>query len=84
MSPKILNFITGNANKLREVKEILSVTNVELRSQNVDVPELQGSIEEISTAKCSAAADIVRRDGQCELRLSHELIYIVNRSKDQY
>lgn len=59
MAPKTLNFITGNANKLREVKEILSVTPVEIRSQNVDVPELQGTIEEISTAKCRAAADIV-------------------------
>lgn len=60
MTPKVLNFITGNANKLREVQSILSATPIELRSQNVDVPELQGTIEEISRAKCSAAAEIVR------------------------
>lgn len=61
MAPKVLNFITGNANKLREVREILaSGTSVELQSQNVDVPELQGTIEEVSRAKCRAAADIVR------------------------
>ena len=59
MAPKELNFITGNKNKLREVQEILSVTPVKLQSQNLDVPELQGSIEEISRSKCRAAADIV-------------------------
>lgn len=84
MAPRVLNFITGNANKLREVKEILSITNVQLQSQNVDVPELQGSIEEISTAKCRAAADIVRLGDQCGLRLGYELICVENRSKDPY
>jgi len=59
MAPKTLNFITGNANKLREVQEILSVTGVDLHNQNIDLPELQGSIEEISRAKCRAAADKV-------------------------
>jgi len=59
MAPKTLNFITGNANKLREVQEILSVTPVRLQNQNIDLPELQGSIEEISRAKCRAAADEV-------------------------
>ena len=60
MAPKHLNFITGNANKLKEVREILSVTPVELTNQNLDLPELQGTIEEISRKKCETAADIVR------------------------
>lgn len=60
MAPSVLNFITGNANKLAEVRSILSQTGVEVQSQNVDVPELQGTIEEISRAKCEAAAKIVR------------------------
>jgi inosine triphosphate pyrophosphatase len=60
MAPKHLNFITGNANKLKEVQSILSATPVELRNQNLDVPELQGTIEEISRDKCAKAADIVR------------------------
>jgi inosine triphosphate pyrophosphatase len=59
MAPRILNFITGNANKLKEVSSILSSTPVELKSQNLDLPELQGTIEEISRDKCSSAADIV-------------------------
>lgn len=60
MAPRILNFITGNANKLREVQAILSSTPVQLQDQNVDLPELQGSIEDISRDKCARAAEAVR------------------------
>ena len=60
MAPKNLNFITGNKNKLKEVSEILTPTGVEITSQSFDIPELQGTIEEVTTAKCKAAADIVR------------------------
>jgi inosine triphosphate pyrophosphatase len=59
MAPKELNFITGNKNKLKEVQEILSQTPVKLQSQPLDLPELQGTIEEITTDKCRRAADIV-------------------------
>ena len=60
MAPRELNFITGNKNKLKEVQEILSVTPVKLQSQPLDLPELQGTIEEITKDKCRRAADIVR------------------------
>ena len=60
MAPKELNFITGNANKLKEVQAILSETPVQLRSQSLDIPELQGTIEEISTDKARRASEIVR------------------------
>jgi len=53
-----LNFITGNKNKLAEVRAILgSVINVE--NQSVDVPEIQGTIEEIAKEKCRSAAEVV-------------------------
>lgn len=53
-----LNFITGNKNKLAEVRAILgSVINVE--NQSVDVPEIQGTIEEIAKEKCRRAAEVV-------------------------
>ncbi|KKK19371.1 hypothetical protein P175DRAFT_0511933 [Aspergillus ochraceoroseus IBT 24754] len=53
-----INFITGNKNKLAEVRAILgSVVNVE--NQSVDVPEIQGTIEEIAKEKCRHAAKIV-------------------------
>jgi inosine triphosphate pyrophosphatase len=59
MAPKELNFITGNANKLAEVQAILSETPVKLQSQNVDLVEIQGTIEEVSTDKARRAATAV-------------------------
>jgi inosine triphosphate pyrophosphatase len=57
--PTYVNFITGNANKLREVKAILE-PEIEVRSQALDLDELQGSIEEVTKSKCSRAANLVR------------------------
>lgn len=54
-----LNFITGNKNKLAEVKHILGDV-VPLQSQSLDLTEIQGTIEEISTDKAQRAAAIVR------------------------
>jgi len=66
MAPKELNFITGNKHKLAEVQAILASTPVKLRSQSIDLPEVQGDIEEISIDKAKRAAEIVRtaHDGQ--------------------
>ena len=55
---KTLLFITGNANKLAEVQAILA-GKVELISRELDLPELQGSIEEVSSDKCRRAVEIV-------------------------
>ena len=60
--PKTLLFITSNINKLREVQAIVSTTTngtVELHSRGLDLPELQGSIEDVSREKCRSAAAIV-------------------------
>jgi len=57
--PTSLFFITGNANKLAEVRAILADTGVELSSKALDLPELQGGIEEISRDKCRRAAEAV-------------------------
>lgn len=51
-------FITGNANKLREVKAILEPA-VSVQSQSCDLEELQGTIEEVTEAKCRKAAELV-------------------------
>lgn len=59
MAPKELNFITGNKNKLAEVQAILSEAPVKLQSQAVDLVEIQGTIEEISTDKARRAAEAV-------------------------
>jgi len=58
-SPRpVINFISGNAGKLREVRAILEPA-IEIRSQALDIEEIQGTIEEVTEAKCRRAADMV-------------------------
>lgn len=57
-----INFITGNRNKVAEVEAILADT-VSVKSQSLDLTEIQGSIEDIAVDKCRRAADIVRGKG---------------------
>jgi hypothetical protein len=54
-------FVTGNANKLRELSGKLASmgADVDLTSQNVDLPELQGTAEDIATKKAQQAAELV-------------------------
>ncbi|BEI86766.1 hypothetical protein CcaverHIS002_0701120 [Cutaneotrichosporon cavernicola] len=54
-------FVTGNANKLKEVKAILATgdSGIEVTNQAVDVPELQGTTQEIAKAKAATAAKII-------------------------
>jgi inosine triphosphate pyrophosphatase len=56
--PKYLNFITGNKNKLAEVQAILEGV-IELRNQNVDLVEIQGTVEEVTADKARRAAEAV-------------------------
>lgn len=49
-----LIFATGNANKWAEVQSIL---NRPLLRANIDLPELQGGIEEIAKEKCRMAVE---------------------------
>lgn len=57
---KPITFVTGNAKKLEEVIKILG-TNFphQLISNKIDLPELQGEIDEICIKKCKEAARIV-------------------------
>jgi inosine triphosphate pyrophosphatase len=56
----VVNFITGNANKLKEVKAILEPA-IRVESQTLDFIEVQGTLEEVTLDKCRRAADLVRR-----------------------
>lgn len=63
--PKTLNFITGNANKLAEVRAILepglAAQGISLTNTSLDLPEIQAAgIEDVSRDKCRRAADAVR------------------------
>ncbi|KAL6708146.1 nucleoside triphosphate pyrophosphohydrolase ham1 [Coniothyrium glycines] len=57
--PKHLNFITGNKNKLAEVQAILAGV-IELRNQNVDLVEIQGTVEEVTMDKARRAAEAIQ------------------------
>jgi len=69
MAAKSIVFVTGNANKLREVKAILqkgasgSSAAIEVQSKEVDLPEIQGSTQEVAYAKVKQAAEILQ--GPC-------------------
>ncbi|XP_041973050.1 inosine triphosphate pyrophosphatase [Aricia agestis] len=52
-----LTFVTGNIKKLEEVRAILGTTfPFEVISHKLDLPELQGEIDEVSIKKCQEAS----------------------------
>ena len=54
---KPITFVTGNAKKLEEVVAILGSTFPRtFESKNLDLPEIQGDINDISIKKCREAA----------------------------
>lgn len=58
---KPITFITGNAKKLEEVFTILGDKFPrQIVSLKLDLPELQGEIDEISIKKCQEAAKCVQ------------------------
>lgn len=58
--PSSLCFVTGNANKLRELSASLAGRcDTELTSRALDLPELQGTVEEIASAKARRASELV-------------------------
>ncbi|KAE8355684.1 inosine triphosphate pyrophosphatase, partial [Aspergillus coremiiformis] len=58
MTETPLIFVTGNKNKVLEVKAILG-SAAALEVLDINVPEIQGSLEEITREKCRAAADSI-------------------------
>lgn len=53
-----LTFVTGNPNKVIEVHAIIGDT-IPIQPLALDIPEIQGSLEEIASDKCRRAAQIV-------------------------
>jgi len=54
--------VTGNPNKLIETKYILSQgIPIEIDSQDLDIPEVQGTTQEVAIAKCRRAAELLGR-----------------------
>ncbi|CCM05531.1 uncharacterized protein FIBRA_07757 [Fibroporia radiculosa] len=52
-------FVTGNANKLKEVRAILAESQVEIVSRELDIEEIQGTTREVAAAKCRRAAELL-------------------------
>lgn len=62
MSQRTLTFVTGNIKKLEEVRAILGNTfPLEVINYKLDLPELQGEIDEVSIKKCQEAARELKR-----------------------
>ncbi|KAJ5983479.1 hypothetical protein N7481_005578 [Penicillium waksmanii] len=55
---KTCTFVTGNANKVIEVNAILG-EKIAIEPRAFDLPEIQGTLEEIAIDKCRRAAKIV-------------------------
>ena len=57
---KTITFVTGNKNKLAEVQRLLSTSSgsipFDIINHKLDLPELQGTAEDIARAKCQAAS----------------------------
>ncbi|GAA6029897.1 hypothetical protein JCM8097_009159 [Rhodosporidiobolus ruineniae] len=73
-TPRTILFVTGNANKLKEVRAILlastqhpsnaasdaaATPSFSVESQDLDLPEIQGTTQEVARAKVKAAAEVV-------------------------
>eukprot|EP00871_Galdieria_phlegrea_P006033 jgi/Galph1/917/GphlegSOOS_G5655.1 len=59
--PLTITFVTGNRNKLEEVRSILSgLEGIRIESKNVDLPELQGEPQDIVREKCKLAANAIQ------------------------
>ncbi|KAI9926267.1 hypothetical protein ASPWEDRAFT_116210 [Aspergillus wentii DTO 134E9] len=55
---KPIIFVTGNHNKVAEVKAILGDA-IPVQNLALDIPEIQGTLEEIARDKCQRAAQII-------------------------
>ena len=65
-----ITFVTGNANKLREVQRILASDPdakeyIQIVSKKIDLPELQGEMEDIVREKCLLAAKEIQGPTVC-------------------
>jgi XTP/dITP diphosphohydrolase len=55
-------FVTGNQNKLREVRGIIGDdSDIQIESVSIDLPELQGTPEEIVAEKCRLAYEKLQK-----------------------
>ncbi|TPX36444.1 hypothetical protein SeLEV6574_g08041 [Synchytrium endobioticum] len=56
MAARTITFVTGNANKLKEVQAILGGTNIVVTSAKLDLVEIQGTTQECAMDKARQAS----------------------------
>jgi inosine triphosphate pyrophosphatase len=70
--PKTIAFVTTNKDKIREITTILSAMNMDMNipieTRALDLPEIQGTTEEIALDKCRRAAVAVWHMNQSFLK----------------
>ena len=56
---KIINFVSGNKNKLKELNQIINahIKDIEVKQLDIDLPELQGNPEDIVKEKLKIALE---------------------------
>ena len=60
---RTITFVTGNSNKLREVRQILinkNMDNLNIVNKKLDLPELQGEPEFVAREKCKLASNEIQ------------------------
>ena len=63
MNRRTITFVTGNINKLKEVREILinkNMDNLNIVNQKLELPELQGEPEFVAREKCRLASNEIQ------------------------
>ena len=62
-SKKVINFVSGNKNKLRELSDIFNQNfkDIEIKQLDIDLPELQGSPEDIVKGKLKLALEKAKK-----------------------
>jgi len=60
---KIINFVSGNKNKLRELSDIFQkyIKDIEIKQLDIDLPELQGLPEDIVRGKLKLALEKAKK-----------------------
>ena len=60
---RIINFVSGNKNKLRELSDIFNANfkDIEIKQLDIDLPELQGFPEDIVKAKLKLALEKAKK-----------------------
>ena len=75
---KIINFVSGNKNKLKELSDIFkeNFKDIEIKQLDIDLPELQGLPEDIVKGKLKLALEKAMNDLKTRERQMYYLLIL--------